>query len=485
MVYVPIADYRPDVSEMNGETTDTLINVLPADGSYIPVPGVIFFSDNVPEPVLSSYCVRYDNKVRIFVGCSKNIYTYDIDKRKWKSVSKTGTTYSADENDRWNFTLFGSYLIAVNINDAPQYFDLKTGTNFQDLGGNPPKASFAKVWGDFLCLLRLENHPTRVHWSGLNDINHWTVGEKNCDYQDFPDGEILQGSTEATNPIIFLRSAIYAGIFVPGSSLVFQFNKIQDKRGSKSVSSIACRGQYAFFLDDSGFYQIDYNGTIVPIGFEKVDRTLIMKFDNNAIGDINGVVDPIYNRVYWSMRVSNNKQFTLVYDWRLQKWSTLYTDRLLLFPCFTIGYRLDELDQFSTDLESFDISFDSRFWQSGAPILACFDEYGRLGFFCGPNLEATLISQEMSNSNGDVVFLEKIAVDVDSWDGLVSVGKRMLRSDLSPITWSMERSSSDYTGLYHGRSRGRYHRFKIRIPQGTKWTHITGFDVNIIPSGKR
>ncbi|MGF7158276.1 hypothetical protein GGR09_001660, partial [Bartonella heixiaziensis] len=29
------------------------------------------------------------------------------------------------------------------------------------------------------------------------------------------------------------------------------------------------------------------------------------------------------------------------------------------------------------------------------------------------------------------------------------------------------------TGAYHGRSRNRYHRFKLRIPKNEPWTMIT------------
>lgn len=484
-MYVPIADYRPDVSEMNSFFTDTMVNVFPADGSYIPVPDVDYISKPLQDRVLGAYCIRSGTAVKIFVGGLKKLYMFDQTSRGWKDITKDGTEYQADIDNPWSFTVFGHYLIAVNQKDTPQCFNLKTGDRFEDLGGNPPKARFVKVWGDFLCLLNLENHPNRVQWSGLNDINHWTVGQKNCDYQDFPDGEFVQGSTEATNPIIFMRSAIYAGMFTAGSRVIFSFNKIQDKRGAKSSASIACRGAHAFFIDDGGFYQIGFNGQILPIGFEKVDRTLMTKFDNDAIGEITGTVDPVHNRVYWSVNTSVLTQTTLVYDWVLEKWSTLQTERMFLFPAYTVGYNLDQLDEVAESVEDIPVSLDSRLWQSGAPVLACVNTEGRLGMFTGRPREAILMSQEVGQVDGQVSFLEKVFVEIDTWDAVLSIGKRMLRSEGEPVVWSDERRCSDVTGAFHCRSRGRYHRFKIRVPSGILWRHIRGFNSDVRASGHR
>lgn len=485
MVFIPIAEYRPDVASVNTNYTDTLENVLPSESSYIPVPSVNFFSPALDDVVLGAHCLRSGATVKIIVGGEKGLYLFDSHGRVFKNISKPGVEYHADLDNPWSFTVFGHYLIAVNPKDKPQCFDLKTGTTFDDLGGNPPKARFVKVWGDFLCLLHLENNPSRVHWSGLNDITHWTVGEKSCDYQDFADGEFVQGSTEATNPIIFMRSAIYAAMFVPGSKLVFSFNKIQDKRGAKSAAGIACRGDYAFFIDDGGFYQIAFDGGVIPIGFEKVDRTLFNKFDNEVIGDIQGVVDPVHNRVYWRFRVSELDQTTLVYDWGLGKWSTLRTPPLFLFPAYTTGYTLDQLDEVSTDLDELPASLDSRLWQSGAPVLACIDMNGRLGMFTGRNMEATVVSQEIGEPGGSVVFFEKAFVQIDTLDAQLIVGSRMLRSSDMLIKWHKPRSCSQITGAYHCRSRSRFHRLKVRIPYGVVWRHISGFSVDVQVSGSR
>lgn len=484
MVYFPIADYRPDVSVVNGSFTDTLVNVLPADGCYIPMPSAMVVSDALEEKPLGCIAFRSGNGVKIIVGGKQKLYSYDSQTKGWKDISQSGVTYHANEDNRWSFALFGKAIIAVNKNDKPQVFNTHSSERFEDLGGNPPKAGLVKVWGDFVCLMQLTDNPNRIHWSGLNDATHWTVGDKDCYYHNFNDGEYIQGATESSNPLVFLRSAIYAGCFTLGSKVPFIFQKIQDKRGARSAASIACRGSDAFFASDGGFYQMSADGQLLPIGFEKVDRTVFKTFDKFALDEMQGVIDPIDNRIYWSLKRGNNEQTIFIYDWGLQKWSTLQGKPFTLFSVFTTGYTLEQLDEISINLETLPASLDSPRWQSGAPILGAFDDQNRLVMFTGAPMEATVVSQEMGAPDGSFNFITKMFAEVDTTQGLLSIGERRLRNHQMPITWHKERECSYATGAYHGRSRNRYHRFKLRIPKNEPWTTITGFNVDLRPLGK-
>ncbi|CAK01470.1 hypothetical protein [Bartonella tribocorum] len=484
MVYFPIADYRPDVAVVNGSFTDTLVNVLPADGGYIPMPSAMVVSHPLEEKPLGCIAFRSGDGVKIIVGGKQKLYSYDSQTKGWKDISQSGVMYQANEDNQWSFALFGESIIAVNKNDKPQIFKVRSSERFEELGGNPPKAGLVKVWGDFVCLMQLTDHPNRIHWSGLNDATHWTVGDKDCYYHNFNDGEYVQGATESSNPLVFLRSAIYAGCFTLGSKVPFIFQKLQDKRGARSAASIACRGSDAFFAGDGGFYQMSADGQFLPIGFEKVDRTVFKSFDKFALDEMQGVIDPIDNRIYWSLKRGNNEQTTFVYDWGLQKWSTIQGKPFTLFPVFTTGYTLEQLDEISINLESLPASLDSPRWQSGAPMLGAFDENNCLVMFTGAPMEATVVSQEMGAPDGSFNFITKMFAEVDTTQGLLSIGERRLRNHQTPITWHKERECSYATGAYHGRSRNRYHRFKLRIPKNEPWTAITGFDVDLRPLGR-
>lgn len=487
MVLNPIPRYSPDIAVVNSEYSDTIINVLPSASSYVPMPSFLPITVPIPESrALSAIGLRKGRLVRIFIGTERDIFSYDRDTLGWKKLTPGGVQYNATVEEPWSFEIFGKLLIAVNIHDKPQCLDLSDDDAiFRDLGGNPPKAGGVASWGDFLCLMRLADHPNRVHWSALNNAEKWEPGQDSCDYQEFPDGDYVQGSSSATDPVIFMRTCIYKGSFVPGSGLVFSFKKIHADRGVKSFGSIAIRGNFIFFLDDSGFHQMASDGTVISIGAQRVDRTIFAKFGDDILEGIRGVVDPVYNRVYWSIRPSSGTQLILVYDWHLQQWTTIYTDPMRLLPLYSTGYTLDELDKVTLNIDHLALSLDNKLWQDGAPLLAAVDLNNRLGYFAGESMEAIIRTSEMGLSDGRVSFVSSVFAEVDTSDAILKVGTRFIRDLSYPVKWSRDYYSSYHTGCFGVRSRSRYHTFEFRIPSGTKWSHFTGYDVTLKPSGRR
>lgn len=487
MPFLPIAEYRPDVADVNSVFTKELKNVIAAAESYIPMPTFRGVTKPLPSRPLGAFSVRnVAGESVVIVGTEKNLFMLDNTTLGWKDISKDGG-YNANAEARWSFALFGHLIIAVNQNDPPQVLDTYTLSTFRDLGGNPPRAAVVKIWGDFVALMHLTDYPSRVHWSGLNDAEFWTPGQKSCDYQDFPDGGIVQGSNEATNPIIFLQSAIYLGTFIAGSDIVFSFKKIQDKRGAKSLTSIASRGAYTFYIDEGGFFQISSDGQIIPVGFEKVDRTFFEKLNGSNLSEMYGIIDPFYNRVYWAFDYQGTGTLTemLVYDWVLQRWTYVEINASLIMNVYSSGYTLEGLDTISTHIEELPFSLDSKAWQGQAPVLGCFSRDYILGSFSGINSEAVVVSQEIMDTSGAIQRLESVNAIVDTDESLISVGGRFRRNRHEPITWTSEKSPSYNTGRTHVRARFRYLIFKIRLPLASPWTHIKGFDVETVVSGSR
>ncbi|WP_407965334.1 hypothetical protein [Bartonella sp. C271] len=487
MAFFSLADYRPDVAHINSLFTDELVNVLPADGSYIPMPSFSAFSEPCPGTILGAIAVKTKNGVSIIAGTEKKIYQLNNTTLQWKDITHKDKSYFANVDAPWSFALFGDYVIAVNANDKPQVIDINQDENFRDLGGNPPQAGIVRVWGDFVCLMKLSEHPRRVHWSGLNDAEFWTVGKKSCDYQDFPDGGYVQGATETTNPLIFMRSAIYAGSFIPGSKIIFSFQKIHDKRGAKNAESIVCRGDLAFFADEGGFYQITTDGRISPIGFEKVDRTMAAKTSENQLSTLSAAIDGVYNRVYWIIDADETIQerILLIYDWGLQKWTKATVNIKMILPIFLAGYTLEGLDRVSESLDDLPFSLDSKVWQNETPILGAFDHEGRLGSFSGSPMACVITSQEMGQTNGMVTRVKNIMPQVNSNTFYLSIGMRFRQAFEEETVWLPERQPSTHTGQIHSRARARFYRFKLRIPEGVNWSHVTGFNVELKPAGMR
>jgi hypothetical protein len=485
---IPAAEYRPDVADLNTAFTDDLLNVLVADGSYIPAPAFADLTEALGAAPLGAISVKQtDGSVSFFAGTADKLWKLNNTDLTWDDVSQALTTYSATTAAPWSFGVFGNFVIAVNQNDDPQVLEIGVDTVFRDLGGSPPRAGIVRIWGDFVALMRLTGNPNRVQWSGLNDCEFWTPGTNNSDYQDFPDGGTVQGSSEATNPIIFLESAIQRATFVPGSLEIFTFQKIHDRRGAKSPYSIATRGAFAFYADEGGFFQISPDGSITPIGFEKVDRTVFKRLSASSISKIYGAVDPFFSRVYWAIDYAGTGVYDhmIVYDWNIGKWTQIEVSVLFILPMVTSGYTLESLDAVSASIDDLPFSLDSKAWQGGAPFLAAFSTDNTLGAFSGDNLEATVTTQEVGDTNGQVMRTTETYPVVDTDNVFVSIGHRMRRSAGTPVVWMSEQSPSYNTGIIRKRSRARFHRFKMRVPAGETWNHIKGIDVKSSPAGMR
>jgi len=486
-MFIPIAEFRPDIADVNSAFSDEVRNVLPADGSYIPMPDFAPLSAPLSSAPLGGIGVRgLDGNVAIFAGTERRLYRLDNTDFNWIDVTKTGSDYSANAQARWSFATFGSYVIAVNKNDAPQVLRLGVDTHFRDLAGAPPRAGLVKIWGDFVCLMQLPDHPGRVHWSGLNDAEWWTVGERNCDFQDFADGGPVQGATETTNPLVFLQSAIYQATFVPGSDIVFNFQKLHEKRGVSAPLSIATRGAQAFYADEGGFFQIGADGNVMAIGFEKVDRTCFSRLNRQGNGMM-AVIDPISPRVYWAVDYEERGQFTemLVYDWGLARWSMVAVDLRALMPIYNVGTTLEGLDLIAPSLEDVPFSLDSRAWGAGAPILGAFSPDNRLGGFSGTAMPAVVGTAEMEAGDGSVRLLRSVYPVVDSHQGEMTVGTRWRRHEKEGLKWSAPRAASLDSGRIHLRRRGRFHKLRLTLPAGDSWRHIKGFEVDMMEAGWR
>lgn len=486
MTVVPFTEWLPDQADLNSGSTGDILNVLCSTGSYLPFPDLAALSASLGAQPLGYIRARsLSGQVTIFVGTEDKLWKLNNTTLAWDDVSQAATTYAANIDNRWCFEQFGEYVVAVDINDNPQYFELGVSTTFLDLPGSPPRASFVRAWGDFLCLQQLATSPNRTHWSALNNIFGWTPGTDNSDFQDFPEGGVVQGSSRATNPLIIMERAIYLATFVPGSALIFSFVKIHDGRGAKSPYSIASRGENTFFADEGSFFQMGADGSIADIGFEKVSRTIFGQMAAPDIATIIGAIDPFYSRVYWTMDLTGAGIYgaILVYDWLQSRWTIANQTNVGIFPAATAGYTLEGLDTVSTNIDLLPYSLDSKVWQGGAPVLAAFDSSFRLGFFNGPNKQATLTTQEQGDLGGGITLISSMYPVVDSNNCTMAIGSRFRRGDT--VAWTPEISPTTATGRYDQLNAARFQMARVTIPAAEIWQFAQGVEIDAKGVGKR
>lgn len=350
MPTVPFAEYRPDVSDLNRTYTASLANVLPRADGYGPVNDLQALTSALAAPCRGYFqAFNSDGSLAIFAGTEDRLYLLDNSGLTWGDVSKSGSAYSAlTAGTQWQFAQFNNFVIAVQGNTVPQVYDLSSSSAFADLGGSPPQAGGIAILNRFVVLYDLLSNPNRIQWSGLNATTTWTSGTNFSDYQDLPDGGRVRGVAGGEYGLILQQRAVRRMVFVPGAAITFQIERIASDRGILAPYSLCQGGDRVFFLSSNGFIEASGDGSLRPIGFERVDRTILQDIDSGQLQLCVGAVDPrryVALFAYKSLQ-GNAGRFdkALAYNWQLEQWSPVALDGEYLATAAVPGITLESLD---------------------------------------------------------------------------------------------------------------------------------------------
>jgi hypothetical protein len=231
MPLLAYGEYRPDVSDYEGQATRNILNAVPRGDGYGPFPSFSAYTSALPAPCRGAfYALKSDGTVVTFAGTGTKLYKLNNTDFTWTDVSKGSSSYSAlSATAQWQFAQTGNFVFATQANAVLQIFDLSSSTAFADALGAAPQAAYISVVGRFLVLSGLLSTPYRIQWSGLNNFNaadSWTSGIKSSDFQDFPDGGIVRGVAGGEAGIVFQDQVIRRMSYVPGSPIIFQIDRI-------------------------------------------------------------------------------------------------------------------------------------------------------------------------------------------------------------------------------------------------------------------
>src|SRR5262245_20931996 len=127
MPLIPFGEYRPDISDYEGQNSLTIFNVLPRADGYGPLKGSVAFSSALPAsaPCRGAFAGYNSNgTVTIFGATATNLYTMDNSARTWTLRSKGGVAYSPlSQHDQWQFTQFGDIVLATQANAPLQKYN--------------------------------------------------------------------------------------------------------------------------------------------------------------------------------------------------------------------------------------------------------------------------------------------------------------------------------------------------------------------------
>jgi hypothetical protein len=426
-----------------------------------------------------------DGTVAIFAATSNRLLKMNNTALDWEDVSKSNTTYSAlPSTHHWQFAQFGSVVIAVQPNVAPQAFTLGSSTNFADLGGSPPQCAYVAVVNRFLVLTGHTSNPFRIQWSDLGGITTWSSGLAGS--QDFPNGGIVRGVAGGEYGVVFQDSRIRRMVFRPGdTTTAFEFDVVTEDKGLLAPYSIVRTGERVFFLSQQGFHQITGTGYPEPFGKEKFDRTFFNDYDKASLQLIIAAADPEGSRIYigYKSGAGTTGLFDkiIIYDYVLQRGAVIVNQAgEFMAPIGSPGLTLENLDTISPSIDALSFSLDDVAL-SAIPKMAFFDSTHALGFFTGANLEATVDTSEQA-IDGRRVRVRGARPLTDATNCFVSVGAR--ENMQSAVAYSGEQAV-DASGRCPANVSTRLARARVRIPAAATWTFASGVEPDFVREGRR
>jgi len=488
MPLVQWGEFKPDVSDYEGQATQTILNVIPRGDGYGPFPSPSVFSGALAGACRGGfYALKSDGSVAIFGATSTKLYQLNNTYYTWTDVSKSAGTYAAlSSSAQWKFAQTGNLVFATQANAVLQVFDLTSDTEFSDALGSPPQAAYIEVVGRFLVLSGLLSSPFRIQWSGLNNFNasdSWTSGVNSSDYQDFPDGGVVRGVAGGEFGIIFQDQAIRRMSYVPGSPIIFQIDRISQDKGLYAPYSIIRAGETILFYAGQGFHKIEPGGIPEQIGRERVDRTFLADLDKGNIQLFIGAADPRGSRVYWAYKsVSGSAGLydkILGYDKALDRFFPVMMSGEYLLGISQTGLTLENLDNISASLDALTLTLDA-YATAVQPEIAQFGPGHILSFFRGTSLEASLESAEQG-TDGNRIFIRGFRPVTDAPTVYGSISYRETQQ-ASP-TLLAEVAINSRTGRCDLRRSTRYARYRERIPAGTTWTFTAGVEPDLDAGG--
>lgn len=488
---IPVGPWTPDSPDFRSKGSLEALNVIASPTSYRPFPSFATFSSAMTARAQGGTFIRKtDGTGVVFAGDVSKLYK--LAAVTFSDVSRVaGGPYTTPADGRWNFAQFGSSVIAINGLDAAQVFNVDSDSNFSALPGSPPIAKYQAVAGDFLAMAHLNTDPAKVQWSGINNIGQWAQSvTTQADSQSLPDGGWIQGICGYEYAATILQEFAIRRMTYVGPPGVFQFSKIADGMGATIDGSVASYQDKIFFVDRSGFYMIVGGVQVIPIGTEEVNRYFWSDIDPNNFARLTSAIDPVNSLYVVNYPDTNNSGGTpnkqLSFNWDNGGWSHQQPGNLeMVFSGATqTGFTLEQLDTISTNLDALPYSLDSQVYAGVARrLIAGFDTTHKLGFFNGPNLQATVTTTEDTIGDGNLTKVTSVRPMVDGGTPIVTLGTRDRLEDAVVFG---NPSTIDAYGRCHFNTKARYHRAQIVVPAGQTWTHIQGID-NIVSrvGGKR
>ena len=477
MPIIPIAEWTPDDADLGSRGSSVVTNAVPGSNSYKPFGAHVSLTNGTDDyPRGAIHLKDKDQNVIQYAGDETKLY--ELVSSTWTDRS-LGGGYATGTEETWDMVQWKNQLLATNFSDEIQQITLG-GANFADLTSDFRCRRIAVVRDHVVAANTFDvtdnEVPDRVRWSAFNDETDWTVSPTTgADVRDLKGGPI-QRVFGGEYGVLFSETKTYRMDWV-GAPQWFQINETLPEVGLLAPGAAARIGDVIYIWSNQGMLAIENGTGFRAIGAGKVDRFLQNDLDDTYLYKMSATADPTSGRVFWAYPGAGNSggvpNKILCYDKNFNRWSIIEDEVELLWRAGGIGFTVEQLDSFSTDLDALGASLDSSQWKGdGEQLLAAFNTDNEHGFFSGSPMTATIETRETEINAGSRTMLNAFRPLVDMGSVTAQVGTRNDLADDVTYTSMLNQTS---TGRITTRSNARYHR--VRMTLSGEWQDAIGVQI--------
>ena len=468
---IQFGEWLPDLGSVNNPGATVAKNVIPQINGYRELKSLTTFTNALGSACLGAFWVPDAvGEIENFAGDNTKLYKLD-DFSAYQDVSRSpGAAYNAT---RWEFTKFGTRVIAASKSDVLQKFDLGTDTRFSDLAGSPPQGATIATVRDFVMLGNIDSlGPNYVQWSAYNNSEIWTPSlQYQSDFQPlFGRGGTVQRIVPGEYAIIFMEQSIFIGEY-SGPPTIFQFDEVDRKRGTPAPNSVIWLGDQCWFYGYDGFYSFSGSRGSEPISHNRVSQWFEAEAATDGLETMRGAIDRGNGLLIWAFRSTTTVEYNdrlIIYNLFADKWSYAEVNTELIDEYVSPGYSLDALDAIlpnGIDVDS--IPVDSTQYQGGKLSLIAFDPTHTGATFDGPALTGCVETTELSKEDSSATGVNNIRPVIEGGAATsvtIEVGKRnTLRENK---VFSAAKAPNAVTGEVNVRQKGRFLTYRANISGG-------------------
>lgn len=447
---VEFGAWTPDRDDQSDAGLTVARNVVPSEGRYRPFPR--FVPTGLRGGGLAAKAGHAPGDgPRIFSASASEIY------RDGVSIAD-GLSSTA-----WDFAQWGGEMLAASPEEGLHHAGIASGRMARESAA-PPARLIAR-FGDFVMLGNVDGSPSRIHWSGINDRSAWDPDPvTQAGFQDLPvEHGAVTGLAWGEYPTVFQERAI-SRIAQVGPPLTFAIDTLPVEKGCIAPGSLAQVAGATFFIAQDGPNIWNGQGAR-PIGEGRFRRWWREHVTPAQAATARTAVDWEQGVILWQWNGGG-----LVYSWaedRAAEFAPGEDFPVMLGAPLSVDHAADG---------------ERPSWGDGLASAAAVDGGGRFGTFSGEPYEGVMETGEIAPAADRRAYVSEVWPDVDAASAFIALGSRSRRQS-DALTYGPEATVNAH-GMAPVRSDARWHRVRLRIPAGERWTHAKGVEVTARATGR-